>query len=85
MLQAGHNRNLTLRTSGAGKVNINLNDLSSLATKLGNQRQEHSGAALAERLESVESTISGNKERRKITFFTVHIFMYESTITLRCA
>ena len=78
MLQAGHNRNLTLRTTGAGKVNINLDDLSSLASKLGSQRQEHSGAALADRLESVESTITGIymsvscNEKHFLSLLTIH-------------
>ena len=33
-MEAGHNKNLTLRTSGGGKVNINDEDLTTLTTRL---------------------------------------------------
>ena len=41
------------------EVNVNLEDLSSLATRLGGQREEHSGERLAARLESLETSLSG--------------------------
>ena len=59
MLEAGQNRNISLRTSGSGKININLQDLTSLVDKVGGQREEHSGAVLSGRLEAVESQVSG--------------------------
>ena len=59
VLAAGQNKNISLRTSGTGKINVNLEDLSSLVAKVGGQREEHSGAVLAGRLEALESVLSG--------------------------
>ena len=59
VLEAGHNKNLTLRTSGSGKVNINLNDLSSLASQHDNPRGELHAEMMA-RMETLESTLSGD-------------------------
>ena len=59
VLEAGHNKNVTLRTSGSGKVNINLNDLSSLASQIGNTRGEQHAEILS-RMETLESTVRGN-------------------------
>ena len=56
---AGQNRNISLRTSGSGKINLNLQDLTGLVDKLGGQREEHSGAVLSGRLELLESELSG--------------------------
>ena len=41
------------------EVNVNLEDLSSLAARLGGQREEHSGERLAARLESLEARLTG--------------------------
>ena len=41
------------------EVNVNLEDLSSLAARLGGQREEHSGEQLAARLESLEAKLTG--------------------------
>ena len=59
VLAAGQNKNISLRTSGTGKINVNLEDLSSLVAKVGGQREEHSGSVLAGRLEALESVVSG--------------------------
>ena len=59
VLEAGQNKNISLRTSGSGKININLEDLTSLVAKVGGQREEHSGSVLSGRLEAVESEVSG--------------------------
>ena len=59
VLEAGQNRNISLRTSGSGKINLNLQDLTGLVDKLGGQREEHSGAVLSGRLELLESELSG--------------------------
>ena len=59
VLAAGQNKNISLRTSGTGKINVNLEDLSSLVAKVGGQREEHSGAVLSGRLELLESELSG--------------------------
>ena len=59
MLEAGQDRNISLRTSGSGKINLNLQDLTALVDKVGGQREEHSGAVLSGRLEAVETEVSG--------------------------
>ena len=41
------------------EVNVNLEDLSSLAQRLGGQSEEHSGERLASRLESLEASLTG--------------------------
>ena len=41
VLEAGHNKNLTLRTSGGGKVNINDEDLTTLTTRLSGEMKFH--------------------------------------------
>ena len=59
VLESALNKNLTFRTRGSGKVNINDQDLTSLAVGLLGQPEEHSGARLAARLESVENSLTG--------------------------
>ena len=39
-MEAGHNKNLTLRTSGGGKVNINDEDLTTLTTRLSGEMKK---------------------------------------------
>jgi cubilin len=56
VLESALNKNLTLRTRGAGTVNINGQDLSSLARGLLRQ-PEDPGGDLAGRLEQVETSL----------------------------
>ena len=58
MIESALNKNLTLLTKGGGRVNMNGQDLSSLAAGLLSMPAEHSGSRLSSRLEQVENSVA---------------------------
>ena len=68
VLEAGMDRNLTLRASGTGRVFLNNQDLSRMAEGLEGQAPEHTGPLLAARLERLEQRLGreGELEERLV-------------------